>query len=237
MRQIEVTNWKKFQHYSKRRPPWIKLYTQVIDEFDEEGKERAFHSLPDQTKLALMLAWVLASRYQGHIPFKSDSWLKDTLGIKGKLDLEPAVTAGFISVIGDASNDASKSAIPRDRDRDREQSKDHAPRTPKQPTDPRVSILGNQISEAYLEATGLPLSAQGQMRKQVKAWLAAGKDQDEILSAFREYMASAKGFHADRKWGKFEGWWNEQSIGKPGPTFISPEYRGDCADIFGAKLP
>src|SRR5208283_300315 len=52
--RLFVKNWKKFQHYTKRRPPWIKLATNVF-------RDESFASLPTASKVLAICIWTLAS--------------------------------------------------------------------------------------------------------------------------------------------------------------------------------
>lgn len=47
-----IKNWKKFQHYKDRRPPWIKLYTELLD--DAHG----YLPLSDRAKVTLFHCWM-----------------------------------------------------------------------------------------------------------------------------------------------------------------------------------
>lgn len=47
-------NWRAFQHYGNRRPPWIKLHRELLD-------DRDFMSLPMASKAMAPLLWLLAS--------------------------------------------------------------------------------------------------------------------------------------------------------------------------------
>ena len=51
---MRIRNWKKFQHFKDRRPPWIKLYRDLLDDPD-------FHALDDAASKTLILLWLLAS--------------------------------------------------------------------------------------------------------------------------------------------------------------------------------
>lgn len=51
---ITPKNWQKFQHYKNRKPPWIKLYRDLLDDFD-------FQCLPDASRALAPLLWLLAS--------------------------------------------------------------------------------------------------------------------------------------------------------------------------------
>jgi len=96
-RVITINHWGKFQQYKDRRPNWIKLFIEIIDEFDVDGNPKKFHKLPDSAKLTFVLLACLRANYNNHIPYPDDNWLKTRLGI-GKLDLQPIIEAGFISI-------------------------------------------------------------------------------------------------------------------------------------------
>lgn len=51
---MKIKDWKKFQHFKDRRPPWIKLYRDLLD--DDE-----YYSLSPGAAKTLMLLWLLAS--------------------------------------------------------------------------------------------------------------------------------------------------------------------------------
>ena len=61
---MRIKDWGKFQHFKDRRPPWIKLYRDLLD--DEE-----YYNLPAQSAKVLILLWLLASEdpsRQGLLP-------------------------------------------------------------------------------------------------------------------------------------------------------------------------
>ena len=49
-------NWKVFQHYKDRKPPWIKLHREMLDDFE-------FHSLPVASRALAPFLWLLASEF------------------------------------------------------------------------------------------------------------------------------------------------------------------------------
>jgi hypothetical protein len=63
--EIEMTllfkNWKKFQHYKERTPPWIKLHRTLLDDMD-------YYSMTPMSAKLLPLAWLLASENDGCLP-------------------------------------------------------------------------------------------------------------------------------------------------------------------------
>ena len=50
-------NWKSFQHYTDRKPAWIKLHRAILDDFD-------FARLPVASRALAPLLWLLASEYE-----------------------------------------------------------------------------------------------------------------------------------------------------------------------------
>ena len=54
MVRITPKNWKAFQHYGNRKPPWIKLHRSLLDNFD-------FACLPLASKALAPCLWLLAS--------------------------------------------------------------------------------------------------------------------------------------------------------------------------------
>jgi len=59
-----VKNWDKLQHYSKRNPPWIRLYKNFMADAE-------IASLPDSAKFHLVSLWCLAAEYDNRIPCDS----------------------------------------------------------------------------------------------------------------------------------------------------------------------
>lgn len=51
---VAVKNWTRFQHFKNRRPPWIKLYRDLLD--DPE-----WHDLSGDDAKALVMIWLIAS--------------------------------------------------------------------------------------------------------------------------------------------------------------------------------
>ena len=51
---ITPKNWKDFQHYKHRNPPWIKLHKSLLDNYE-------FHSMSDASKSLALCLWLIAS--------------------------------------------------------------------------------------------------------------------------------------------------------------------------------
>jgi len=56
-----VKDWNQFQHFKDRRPPWIKLYRDILD--DPE-----WHELNGEAAKGLVMVWLIASEYDGSLP-------------------------------------------------------------------------------------------------------------------------------------------------------------------------
>jgi len=57
----KVKNWKKFQHFKDRRPPWIKLYRDLLDDLE-------WFELDATSSKHLINLWLIASEYEGKLP-------------------------------------------------------------------------------------------------------------------------------------------------------------------------
>jgi hypothetical protein len=85
---LAIKGFSKFQHYKDRRPPWIKLYSALLD--DQE-----FMALPEAAQAQLMKLWILASQ-MGH-PLQNDAkLLAGKIGTKGRFHLAELVAVGFL---------------------------------------------------------------------------------------------------------------------------------------------
>jgi hypothetical protein len=103
MRHFRVRNWDKFQHYKNRNPPWIKLHTELLENYD-------FARLPDASKLLALCIWMLAARSDNKIP-ADPVWVQSKCNIKSKVDLQPLFDGQFIEWIQELplpEQDASK---------------------------------------------------------------------------------------------------------------------------------
>jgi hypothetical protein len=88
---VRVRNWEKFQHYKDRNPPWIKLHTELLDNYE-------FASLQDASKLLAMCTWLLAARSNNKIPC-DPAWIQSRCNLKSLPDLEPLLASGFLEEI------------------------------------------------------------------------------------------------------------------------------------------
>jgi len=58
---MRIKHWNKFQHFKDRKPPWVKLYRDLLDDLD-------WHELDAQASKVLVMLWLIASEDEGRIP-------------------------------------------------------------------------------------------------------------------------------------------------------------------------
>ena len=58
---LRIKNWERFQHFKDRRPPWIKLYRELLDDME-------WHTLDAQASKLLIMLWLLAAEQAGTLP-------------------------------------------------------------------------------------------------------------------------------------------------------------------------
>jgi hypothetical protein len=88
VRTFNVKNFEKFQHYKDRSPPWIKLYNELLDDYE-------FGLLPDASKMHLVAIWLLASRSENKIPY-DPAWVAKRINATEKVNLRLLEERGFI---------------------------------------------------------------------------------------------------------------------------------------------
>lgn len=96
-RFFSIRNWEKFQHYTKRNPPWIRLYKDLL-------RDRGYQSLSDTTRSHLVGLFLLASQHDNRIP-DDQVWLRHELCTKVAIDLKALTASGWIVF---ETEDASK---------------------------------------------------------------------------------------------------------------------------------
>lgn len=58
---MKIKNWSQFQHFKDRRPPWIKLYREILDDIE-------WHELDPKSAKVLVMIWLIASEFDGCLP-------------------------------------------------------------------------------------------------------------------------------------------------------------------------
>jgi hypothetical protein len=104
MRTFSVKNFEKFQHYKDRSPPWIKLYNELLDDYE-------FGRLQDASKMHLIGIWLLASRSDNKIPYDSE-WVQKRINANSMVNLEELEQAGFIVVSQELQSSEQPASTP-----------------------------------------------------------------------------------------------------------------------------
>jgi len=87
-RALIIKNFRTFQHYKDRNPPWIKLYTALLEDYD-------FLALSDAARSQLMLIWLVAARMGGSVP-DDPKWIAATIHCTSPLKLRELLASGFL---------------------------------------------------------------------------------------------------------------------------------------------
>jgi len=72
---MRIKNWNRFQHFRDRKPPWVKLYRDLLD-------DRDWHNLEPKAAKMLVMLWLLASENDGHLPSDEDIAFRLRLSIQ-----------------------------------------------------------------------------------------------------------------------------------------------------------
>lgn len=110
--RLKIVNWLKYQHYNKRRPPWIKLHTCLFDSPD-------WVLWSDESKLLAIATMMIAARDDA----KDGSFLADpayvqhVAALRTPPDFQPLLEAGFLEYASTALADANKMPPPIERER------------------------------------------------------------------------------------------------------------------------
>jgi len=87
-KQYAIRNWRRFQHYKHRNPPWIKLHTEILSSED-------FVVLDDASKLLAVVCMVIAAKHNGLVP-AIPAYLKRVAYLDKEPNLKPLIECGFL---------------------------------------------------------------------------------------------------------------------------------------------
>ena len=116
---MKIKNWRDFQHYKHRNPPWIKFHKTLLD--DPE-----WHTLPPLASKVLAMCWLVASERDGELPPISKLAFRLRMSADEASEqislLSHWICFDLSELLADGSADASAvlaEGSARDRDRDR----------------------------------------------------------------------------------------------------------------------
>jgi len=147
MMKLIPKNWKEFQHYKDRCPPWIKLHRDLLN-------DREFMGLPLASKALAPLLWLLASEEKDGC-FQADSEeLVFRLRVASKdieAGLKPLIDKGFFLVASGVLADCQQDAIPeRETERETETEKP-ASKTKNSTSTPKVDVPENVPASLWVD--------------------------------------------------------------------------------------
>ena len=87
---FRITNWERFQQYKDRDPKWIKVYRDLVDNYE-------WTHLPDNQKAHLLGLWLLAAKLDNKIP-ADEKWIGVRIGATSKINLKSLESSGFIEL-------------------------------------------------------------------------------------------------------------------------------------------
>jgi hypothetical protein len=91
MTQLRVKNWRQFQHYKDRNPPWIKLHFSMLASAD-------WVVLDDRSRVLAVACMLVASRNEGLIDGSKFGleYLRRVAYLHQTPDLNPLIECGFL---------------------------------------------------------------------------------------------------------------------------------------------
>ena len=218
--KLTPKNWSVFQHYKDRRPPWIKLYRNLLDDMK-------FMRLPIASKAIAPCLWLLASEFDDGVIDMSIEEIAFRLRMTEKEiegGLKPLIDNEFFYLDSTMLASGLHDAIP-EREIEREIEKEN---------NIRVIVGFDDFWNTYDKKVGKP-NAQ-------KEWAKANIDNillKTVLEQAKKYaQTTEKKFRKDpERWIKYRGWEDEiividQSKAKELPLGsdkqIEEAYRIEC---------
>jgi hypothetical protein len=85
---MRVKNWRTFQHYKDRNPPWIKLHFSILSSED-------WVTLDDASRVLAIACMLIASRNEGVIP-SDPAYIKRVAYLNKTPNFKPLIECGFL---------------------------------------------------------------------------------------------------------------------------------------------
>ena len=181
MSGYKIKNWKEFQHFKDRTPPWIKLYKSILD--DPE-----WHSLDPKDAKHLVMLWLLASEdrsHEGRLPDLQNMAFRLRITEKTMINtlerLKHWITCGGIGVISERYQDD----IPEKR-RDREETEKKLRKIPKE-------FCVSEKMELWFTNEGLTFNLQHETDKFIDYWEENEKKRKNWELVWKNWMRTTQG--------------------------------------------
>ncbi len=91
---LEIRNWAKYQHYKDRRPPWVKLHGEILDDYEWIASDY-------RSRLLAVCLLIVSGRLDNHIPNDSQ-WLAGQCAMRTadvKAGIERLLAISFLQAV------------------------------------------------------------------------------------------------------------------------------------------
>ena len=166
-----VKSWAKFQHFKDRRPPWIKLYRDLLD-------DKEWHKLDPVAAKFLVMFWLIASEDEGNLP--------DINTLAFRLRVEESDIDNAISHLSHWLEQVDITVIS-----DRYQNDTPERETERETDTPAAPVSAPKKNSSSKREIKTPLPADFGVSKAVREW-AAEKGYDRLEERLEHFIGYAK---------------------------------------------
>ena len=97
---LRIKNWRRYQHYTDRNPPWIKLHFEILSSAD-------WVMLDDASRLLAVVCMLVASKHEGEIPDScSPAYFQRLAHLDHVPNFKPLIECGFL--VGTLADDSKR---------------------------------------------------------------------------------------------------------------------------------
>lgn len=192
--KLLVKNWRQFQHYKDRNPPWIKLHFSLLTSSD-------WVALDDCSRVLAIVCMLVASKNDGQIDGSEAglAYLQRVAYLNKKPNLKPLIECGFLE-------SASKP----------EQGIRNA-----RPETETENLKQKEKEEAPQRSRGSRLQPDWEPDPTLQAWASKERpdlDLDAVIEGFRDFWIAKPGKDGTKlDWpATFRNWVRNQRSAKPG---------------------
>lgn len=190
MLRYRIRNWKKFQHFKDRRPPWVKLYRDILD-------DREWFKLDPEAAKALVMLWLIASEDDGWLPGAEDIAFRLRTTEKAIENIMLQLDGGWVEQVDiDAISSGYQGDAP-ETERETEEEEEQSPPTPPSPDGDGGLIGSEQKREPGQEPAEYVDAKPKRERKSavsLKTWVEACKSAGEKpISDYKPLLEYAEG--------------------------------------------
>lgn len=233
---LRIKNWAQFQHFKDRRPPWVKLYRDLLDDIE-------WHELDGKAAKSLVMLWLIASESDGELPptkkiaFRLRVSQDECSDILSKLshwleqdDIDVISERYQLASVADTPNSATDVSDHQETERETEEETEREKRTRVRAATPLLEGVSESLKADYLQvrkakkAGPLTETAIAGLRREAEK---AGLSLAQAVTACVEF--GWQGFNA--------GWYAErtQGKGKPGAVMAAASHDPDSRSSIEAE--